>query len=67
MTKNDAGSRSFLGACPPKGETHEYTVTVKALKGKTLALPDDPSAALVGFVSNMNVLASATITAKGSH
>lgn len=67
MTKNDAGSRSFLGACPPPGDTHDYTVTVKALKVKKLELPEDPSAALVGFVSNMNTLASATITAKGSH
>lgn len=67
MTKNDAGIRAFLGACPPVGDTHEYTVTVKALKVKKLDLPEDPSAALVGFVSNMNTLASATITAKGSH
>jgi Raf kinase inhibitor-like YbhB/YbcL family protein len=66
-TRNDAGAKGFLGACPPGGQTHDYILTVKALKVKQLPVPDDASGALVGFVSNMNVLATASITAKGSH
>ena len=67
MTSNDAGQALFLGACPPPGEKHEYRITVKAVKVDKLPVPDDASGALVGFVSNMNKLAEASIAAKGSN
>ncbi|WP_457585496.1 YbhB/YbcL family Raf kinase inhibitor-like protein [Ensifer canadensis] len=63
---NDAGQRGFGGACPPEGEVHDYTITVKALSVDKLPVPPGASPALVGFVSNMNTLASATVSAKGS-
>ncbi len=63
---NDAGVAGFGGACPPVGEVHDYTITVKALSIAKLPVPPGASPALVGFVSNMNTLASATISAKGS-
>ena len=66
MTMTDAGQPGFVGACPPPGQTHEYSITVKALKVDSLPLPDNATAAMVGFVSNMNTLATATIVAKGS-
>ncbi len=63
---NDAGQRGFGGACPPEGEVHDYTITVKALSVEKLPVPPEASPALVGFVSNMNTLATATISARGS-
>ena len=67
MTSNDAGQALFLGACPPPGEKHEYRITVKAVTLDKLPVPDNASGALVGFVSNMNKLAEASIAAKGSN
>lgn len=67
MTSNDAGQAMFLGACPPPGEKHEYRITVKAVKLDKLPVPDNASGALVGFVSNMNKLAEASIAANGSN
>jgi hypothetical protein len=67
MAQNDAGMNAFLGACPPPGETHEYRITVKAVTLETLPVPANATGALVGFVSNMNKLAEASVVAKGSH
>jgi hypothetical protein len=66
MMKNDAGMASFGGACPPPGPAHQYTITVKALKVDKLQLPADASAAMVGFMSNMNALATAQVSAMGA-
>jgi Raf kinase inhibitor-like YbhB/YbcL family protein len=66
MINNDASVAAFLGACPPPGETHEYKITVKALKVAKLEVPANATPALVGFVSNMNKLAEATVVARGS-
>lgn len=65
MTPTDMGAPGFLGACPPEGPEHDYTITVKALGIDRLPVPDDATPAMVGFVSNMNALAIATISAKG--
>jgi phosphatidylethanolamine-binding protein (PEBP) family uncharacterized protein len=67
MTYNDAGQAAFMGACPPSGERHEYRITVKALKVDKLPVPANSSGAMVGFVSNMNKLAEASVVAIGSH
>lgn len=66
MTNNDAGQAAFMGACPPPGETHEYRITVKAVTLDRLPVPDNASGALVGFISNMNKLAEASVVANGS-
>ncbi|WP_349437889.1 YbhB/YbcL family Raf kinase inhibitor-like protein [Pararhizobium sp. A13] len=66
MTPTDTGAAGYGGACPPDGTEHDYTITVKALGVDKLPVPDDATPALVGFVSNMNTLAVATISAKGS-
>lgn len=66
MTNTDMSTPGFLGACPPPGETHEYRITVKALKVPKLELPANASPALVGFLSNMNKLAEASVVARGS-
>lgn len=66
MTNTDMSVPGFLGACPPPGETHEYRITVKALKVAKLELPANASPALVGFMANMNKLAEASVVATGS-
>lgn len=67
MADNDAGQALYMGACPPPGETHEYRITVKALKVAKLPVPENASGALVGFASNMNKLSEASIVAKGAN
>ncbi|MBL4795759.1 MAG: YbhB/YbcL family Raf kinase inhibitor-like protein [Pseudomonadales bacterium] len=60
--KNDYGSRGFGGACPPSGHgTHHYRFTVHALAIEKLALPEDASGALAGYMINANTIESSTI------
>lgn len=62
--KNDYGSRGFGGACPPVGHgIHHYRFTVHALSVEKLALPEDASGALAGYMINANTIATATIEA----
>jgi len=42
---------------------HRYQFTVWALPDKTLALPENPSPALVGYMLRAKALGSATLTA----
>jgi Raf kinase inhibitor-like YbhB/YbcL family protein len=62
--KNDYSNKSFGGACPPQGHgVHRYIFTVYALSVEKLDLPEDPSAALVGYMINANSLANSKIEA----
>ena len=61
--RNDGGTAGFMGACPPPGPAHRYIVTVTALKVEKLDLPPDASAAMLGFMTTMNSLGKARITA----
>ncbi len=62
QSRADAGFASYLGACPPAGETHRYIFTVTALSVDKLDLDQNASGALIGFMTNANALAKATIT-----
>lgn len=66
-TLNDASVGGYAGIAPPPGETHDYIITVKALGVEQLPVAPNATGAMVGFVSNMHVLATATITAKGGN
>lgn len=56
---NDYGSKSFGGACPPAGHgVHNYQFTLHALSVEKLALPDNASGALAGYMINANAIAS---------
>ena len=60
--RTDFGSSGYGGACPPAGDKpHRYIFTVHALKVPRIDLPTDASAAMVGFMLNMNRLGSATL------
>jgi len=61
--RNDFGERNFGGACPPSGDRpHHYIFTVHALKVDKLNVPDDASAALIGFNIQANRLGLAKLT-----
>lgn len=62
--RTDFGTPGFGGACPPVGDKpHRYVFTVFALKVDKLEVPDNPTAALVGFMLNANALGRARLTA----
>lgn len=60
--RTDFGSIGYGGACPPTGSpAHRYVMTVHALKVDKLSVSADASAAMIGFMINMNRLGSATL------
>lgn len=62
--RTDFGTPGFGGACPPAGDKpHRYIFTVHALKVDKLPVPENPTAALVGFMLNANALGKASFTA----
>lgn len=67
QTLTDAGVQGYAGICPPQGQTHEYVITVKAVGVEKLPVDPRATGAMVGMMSNMNVLATATLTAKGEN
>jgi Raf kinase inhibitor-like YbhB/YbcL family protein len=67
QTLTDAGMPGYAGICPPLGSTHEYVITVKALGVDRLPVDPRATGAMVGLMSNMNILAVATLTATGSN
>jgi Raf kinase inhibitor-like YbhB/YbcL family protein len=61
----DFGTSGFGGACPPAGDKpHRYIFTVYALKSEKISVPDEASAAMVGFMIHANALAKASLTAR---
>jgi Raf kinase inhibitor-like YbhB/YbcL family protein len=61
----DFGTSGFGGACPPAGDKpHRYIFTVYALKTEKISVPDEASAAMVGFMIHANALAKASLTAR---
>lgn len=63
--RTDFGQPGWGGPCPPAGhKPHRYIFTLHALKTDRLELPQDASAALVGFNIYGNTIAKATFTAR---
>ena len=61
--RTDFGAVGYGGACPPPGDKpHRYFFTVTALKVDRLDVPADATAAYVGFMTNANKLAQASLT-----
>ena len=64
QVRNDFGSFSFGGPCPPvKDQAHRYIFTVYALNSERLDVSENSTAALAGFMINQNTLAKASFTA----
>ena len=61
--RTDFGKSGWGGPCPPKGDKpHRYIFTVHALKVDKLDVPEDATAALVGFMINANRVGKASFT-----
>jgi Raf kinase inhibitor-like YbhB/YbcL family protein len=60
----DFGTRGYGGPCPPPGDApHHYKFTVFALRVDRLDIPNNATAAFVGFNLNANKIATASVTA----
>ena len=60
----DYGAKGYGGPCPPEGHgTHQYVITVHALKSDKLGLPESTNPAVVGYYLWNNTLAKASIIA----
>ena len=65
MNRIDYGFAAWGGPCPPQGDKpHRYIFTVYALKTDKLELGADTTAAVAGFMTNANKIASASFTVK---
>jgi Raf kinase inhibitor-like YbhB/YbcL family protein len=62
--RGDIGQPGYMGACPPQGETHNYIITVHALKVEKLELPATVTPAMLGFMLHVNSLGKAMLTVK---
>jgi len=64
QSRTDYGTPGYGGACPPAGDQpHRYIFTVFALDVDTLPLPENASAAMVGFNLNQHAIAKAQMSA----
>lgn len=62
--ENDGGTVGYTGPCPPPGDgKHHYHITVVAMDVATLGLDASTHAAVVGFVTGQDALASAELVA----
>lgn len=60
----DFGQPGYGGPCPPAGDkSHQYLITIYALKTEKLGLDSKASPALTGFYLNGNILGEASIVA----
>lgn len=60
--RNDFGSSSYGGPCPPQGDTHHYVFTIWALGVEKLPIDANASGAMSSFLMRQNALASASTT-----
>lgn len=65
QTHTDFGASGYGGPCPPMGDKpHRYILTVYALDTDKLDVPDDATAAFVGFNLHFHTIAKSAITAR---
>lgn len=63
--RTDFGKPGWGGPCPPASDKpHRYVFTVHALKVEKLDVPEDATAALVGFMINANRIDKASFGAR---
>jgi Raf kinase inhibitor-like YbhB/YbcL family protein len=64
MGRTDFGSKEYGGAAPPPGHgAHRYQLTLHALNVDKLDVPEDATAAYVGFMIHFAKIGEATLTA----
>jgi Raf kinase inhibitor-like YbhB/YbcL family protein len=65
QARNDYGTASFGGPCPPKGDKpHRYIFTIFAVDTDKLDVDGNTSGAVVGFNLHFHTLAKASFTAR---
>jgi Raf kinase inhibitor-like YbhB/YbcL family protein len=62
QTRTDFGQAGYGGPAPPPGKPHRYIFTIHALKVDHIDVNENSSGAMVGFMTHMNSLDSATLT-----
>lgn len=67
QARNDFSHNQYDGACPPKGSTHRYVISVFAMPIDRLPLDDTASAAMVGFFANSAALDRAVVEVSYGH
>lgn len=67
QTRTDFGRAGYGGAAPPPGGPHRYIFTVHALSAEQIDVNEDSSGAMVGFLTHMHSLGSASLTAHYGH
>jgi len=66
--RNDAGTREFIGPCPPQGDhPHRYYFTIFAVGAEALSVNADTTPAVVGFQLHFNTLAKAELVGLFKH
>lgn len=60
QSNTDMGAPGYVGAAPPEGPAHRYIITIYALKAP-VQLSENTTAALAGFMLNMNTIAKASL------
>lgn len=63
--RGDSGMPGYAGICPPEGQTHNYVITVHALKVEKLDLPLHVTPAMLSFITSTVSLGKATLTIAG--
>jgi len=62
-TRTDIGAPGWIGPCPPEGHgVHRYIFTISCLSVGSIPVDVDSSAAVVGFMTNMNAIEQAKLT-----
>jgi len=61
--RTDFGAYAYGGPCPPPGKPHHYHFRLYALKVPKLDVPNDASAALIGFNVHANQIGTTEIMA----
>lgn len=60
-SRNDLGTKEYIGAAPPEGPAHRYLFAVHALDCESLGLDPEATPAIVGFHVAAHVLARGII------
>ena len=62
MGRNDFGLKCYGGPCPPAGREHRYIFTIFALNVDKIEVPENASAAMIGFNLYSNCISKTSIT-----
>lgn len=62
VAKNDYGANAYGGPCPPAGTKHRYVFTLYALDITALDVPNDASAAMIGYYLNTHTIEKVILT-----